>query len=272
MAAQIRRLPSRYSITMTVVLAMIAMYVVNASFSTAAGMPANKVAAAGSDLDVVGPNGSKLVLSEVMKISTTRDLMLHLSAECSILTRLNTQGNTNANATDTDFAFGQVKMSVKIDGKVVPVANDDTATDANGDPDEGEVVFCNRAYQRTVTDAEDEKDGIDAENDYIRTRTANAFTWLALDAGRVYDDPANGNNVIQVDVFAEYDTRATDSAETGPLVSSCGAGSADATAMPAGPTCADAFVGSRTIVVDSDVAANGEVVSPGGNTAYTRAS
>ena len=54
MAAQIRSLPSRYSIVMTVVLALIAMFAINASFSEANGLPANKVAAAGSDIDTVG--------------------------------------------------------------------------------------------------------------------------------------------------------------------------------------------------------------------------
>ena len=274
MAAQIRRLPSRYSITMTIVLALIAMFMVNASFSKAAenSPAANKVAAAGSDIDSIQAGGTELIMSEVMKVSTTRDLMLHLSAECSILTRLNTQGGPNTSS-ESDFAFGQVKLYINIDGKRVAVSDDDVAvsgTPEKEDEDYGKVVFCNRAYQRTVTDNEgnDPKDGIDGESDYIRTRTANAFTWLALDAGRTYDDPSNGNNVIQVDVFAEYSTNSSESAVSDPATEPTGpvtcarTGPEDQPLASSAVTCADAFVGSRTLVVDTDVAANDETIQP----------
>ena len=281
MSAETRRPTIRSMIAIIGLLAG-GLVMQNQMFADAAGTPANKVAAAGSDIDTVGAGGTELVMSEIMKVSTTRDLMLHLSAECSILTRLNTTGGEQTQS-ETDFAFGQVKLYIAIDGKRVPVTTDGTdtaasATDEDGS-DLGEVVFCNRAYQRTVTDSEENEnlltgnqngDGIDGENDYIRTRSANAFTWLALDAGRIYDDPANGNNIIQVDVFAEYDTRATDSAATAPLTPSCvNARGEDAVPLtPGGPTCADAFIGSRTLVVDTDVASNREGISQGDGDAY----
>ena len=75
---------------------------------------------------------------------------------------------------------------------------DDDATDT------GKVVLCNRAHNKTVTDAEDPADGTDEERDMTQTRQANGFNWLALDTGFVYDDPANGNNILDIVVWAEF--------------------------------------------------------------------
>jgi len=199
--------------------------------------PANKGAAAGSDLDTVGEDS--LLLSETMRVSSPEDLIISVTAECSILTALTTN-NDSSNA----FAFGSVRLRVEIDGKEVPVANDDDASsedDTADDDDEiGEVTFCNRAYERTVTDNEDPADGIDEEDDYIRTRTANAFNWLALDTGVNYDDPANGNNIITVELFADYDTSTV------------------------GEAAAEAFVGSRTMIIEPLKLSIHEQVDPTG--------
>jgi hypothetical protein len=184
--------------------------------------PANKGAAAGSDIDTIGED--TLLLSETMRVSSPEDLIIQVTAECSILTALTTN-NDNPSA----FAFGAVRLRLEIDGTPVPVSASDGAggeDDAEDDDDEiGEVTFCNRAYSRTVTDEEDE-DGIDEEGDYIRTRTANAFNWLALDTGVIYDGPDNGNNIITVELFADYDTDTM------------------------GEATAEAFVGSRTMIIE----------------------
>jgi hypothetical protein len=162
-----------------------------------------------------------------MKVSSPEDLIISVTAECSILTALTTN---NDNPTST--AFGSVRLRVEVDGKEVPVSADDGSggqDDADDDDDEiGEVTFCNRAYSRTVTDQEDNTppDGQDEESDYIRTRTANAFNWIALDTGVLYDSPDNGNNIITVELFADYDTDT------------------------AGEALAEAFVGSRTMVIE----------------------
>ena len=193
--------------------------------------PANKVAAAGSDIDTVGEDD--IVLSERVRVSTTQDLVLQLTAECSILTKLITgdEGTpTSPQASDTATAFGAVRMRIEIDGVPVAVAGDDNGTsedDAADDDDEiGEVTFCNRAYSRTVTDNESPTDGQDKEEDFIRTRTANAFNWLATDIGFNYDSPTNGNNIVDIVVYADYDENAT----------------ADAVA--------EAFIGSRTLIAE----------------------
>jgi hypothetical protein len=224
--------------------------------------PADKAAVTANDVDTVGSEQPQLVLEEQMKVDSTIDLILQVSAECSILTSLMTEGNPDAGATDTDGAFGQVKMWLTIDGTVVPVSANDTPTDESGDSDEGEVVFCNRGYARTVTDAEDEQDGIDEEDDFIRTRTANAFNWMAFDVGTAaYDDEAlNGNNIVDIQLWAQYD-RETNTASGDDAA--CGEeGSADNLLTPLGRTCADAFIGSRTLIVEATHAANGETYEP----------
>jgi hypothetical protein len=200
------------------------------------GQPADKIAVSGSDVDQVGDDTP--IIEEQMKVSSPADLILSVTAECSILTEL----VTNNDQPSSD-AFGSVRLRVTIDGTEVPVAADESAAsedDANDDDNEvGEVTFCNRAYHRDVTDEEDPEDGIDQEHDYIDTRTANAFNWIALDTGTNYDDPANGNNILDIVVYADYDTET--SSDT---------------------NIAEAFVGSRTLVIEPGHFANNEVVAP----------
>ncbi|MGH2808869.1 MAG: hypothetical protein ACRDKT_16510 [Actinomycetota bacterium] len=201
--------------------------------------PAQKVAAAGSDIDQVEDDTP--VLTETVRVSSTQDLVLQLTAECSILTALTTN-NDNPSST----AFGSVRMRIEIDGTPVAVATDEITAGEEGegeeddDPEVGEVTFCNRTYSRTVTDEEDPQDGIDEEDDFIRTRTANAFNWLATDIGFNFDDPANGNNVVEIVVFADYDTDTM------------------------GEALADAFVGSRTLIAEPTNASVHEAVEPTG--------
>ncbi|HEX2059064.1 MAG TPA: hypothetical protein VHI71_11940 [Actinomycetota bacterium] len=213
--------------------------------ASATHQPADKVAATASDLDELEGDG-EAVLSETMRVSSPADLILQVTAECSILTELTTgpAGPTAGGASDSAFAFGSVRFHVEIDGIPVPVGTDESATSEDDleDNDEdgnevGEVTFCNRAYERTVTDGENQPDGLDEEHDFIRTRTANAFNWFALDAGETYD--VDGDNVITIEVIADYDTDT------------------------AGDAVADAFVGSRSLIVEPVHAANDELVGPG---------
>ena len=92
-------------------------------------------------------------------------------------------------ALDEKWSKGTLhELFITLDGTRVPVSLDDTEENEQGETDDiGKVVFCNRAYQRTVTDAEENEgvggneggDGFDDEDDFIRTRTANAFNWMA---------------------------------------------------------------------------------------------
>jgi hypothetical protein len=210
--------------TLVVGMALVAAFL-GAYSNTKAGAdhePANKVAAAGSSTEKF--DDATPVLSETIKASSGADLILSLTAECSIITELSTGGN----GPDTSEAMGSVTMWITIDDKVVPVSSDD---------EDGKVTFCKRVYGRSVSDTEGDGD-VDSEDDYIRTKTANGFNWLALDTGFIYDDPANGNNILEIVVWADYET------------------------SEAGEAVADAFVGKRTLIAEPTNASVHESVDP----------
>ena len=194
------------------------------------GNAANKLAVAGSETQAFAPNAEIRVLDETMKVSSVRDLILQLTSECSIVNALSTD-TSGENQSST----GRVTMRIEIDGEEVPVSQD--TADGNGS-----VVFCDRTYSRTVTDQDGDGE-IDKEDDYLATRTANAFNWVAFDAGTAYDDPANGNNIINIEVFAKFESTSNPGA--------CAIGS----------TCSEAFIGNRTLVVENTNAQNEEVAT-----------
>lgn len=195
--------------------------------------PANKVAAAGSQVEVFGPNVAVPLLHERVKISSPFDAVIQASAECDILTDLTTGGSMIPLSADNASAFGQVRMWVTIDDRVVPVSTDDTT-------ETGKVVFCNRAHSKTVNDGEI-PDGIDRERDMTRTRQANAFNWIALNIGFAYDDPANGNNIVDITLWGEL--------TEGPN---------------SGEALAEAIVGHRTLIVEPTNASVHEEPAPAG--------
>jgi hypothetical protein len=193
-------------------------------------MGANKTAAIGNTIDDQAPNTDHVVLEEQLRVSSPADFIINLSAECSILTQLVT-GDDGTDATGTAATEGEVAMYVTLDGKRVPVAGS-----SNGTGDNGEVVFCNREYARSVTDNENDDDGQDREADYLRTRAANAFQWLATNVGTAYDDVAlNGQNIIDVEVHAVYTDQDASTGACQPDFSE---------------TCSQAFVGKRTLIVE----------------------
>ena len=194
--------------------------------------PANKVAASGSTVEVAAPGQTIPVLQERVKVSSSFDLILQLASECDILTELTTGGE--GRSADTASAFGQVRMFITIDGKTVPI----TQTQTGADGDDGKVVFCNRAHTKSIEDQEDNlpMDGTDEERDMTQTRQANAFNWLALDVGFNYDNPANGNNVVDIIVFAEF----TETTENRGV--------------------AEALIGNRTLIAEPTNASNHEWV------------
>ena len=210
---------------------MLVMYV--APPADADHEPANKVAAAGSQTEVFEPGKTVPVLSERVRVSSGADLILSATAECDILTELTTGGaGENANSAG---AFGQVRMWLTIDDKVVPVSSDD-ATET------GKVVFCNRAHNKSITDEEDPEDGTDEEYDMTRTRSANGFNWLALDTGFIYDKAENGQNLLDIVLWAEF------------------------TETTVNRGVAEARVGHRTLIVEpTNVSVHEAVQATGGN-------
>lgn len=145
------------------------------------GTPANKVTAAGSNRVVFGPGTEVTILSATMKTSKPTDLILQLTMECSILTAL-----TTGNDTPSGTASASIRAWIEIDGVVVPVTSISSPPQSPpppGDKAKDSATMCNRTYSRTVTDGEDPLDGIDTEDDYIDTKSANGFNWLRQNTG-----------------------------------------------------------------------------------------
>lgn len=224
----------------------------NTAFAT--HQPADKTTAAASSIDLINGSGTPVVvLREEMKVSSPSDLIIQLTSECSLLNYLQTGEATGASGeTDISSSEGRVEMWVTVDDKIVPVSTADADEDpTNGvQADDGRVVFCNRTYSRQVADSENAMDGVDTEKDFIRTRSANAFNWFALDTGFVYDNPANGNNILEIEVWAEYTHSPRRCTQENPLNESS--------------ECADAFVGRRSLIIEPVHAANDENTGPAG--------
>lgn len=193
--------------------------VLSLGFLVAAHEPANKmnVAASESDVTFVESGESAPLLHETLRVSKPADLLLGVTAECSILSTIATQGNQTAETN------GQLKLHVTIDGQHVPVSDDDT--------DEGRVVFCDRTYQRTTSMFDDQDARIE---DFLGTRTANAFDWVALDAGWL---DADDDGLLTVEVHAEYEES--------------NAGEADS----------EGVIGNRTLIIQPTQAKNDETRS-----------
>jgi hypothetical protein len=140
---------------------------------------ADKTAVAGSGLEVLGAPASsaagaaassamtKTVLATTIKTSSPTDLVLSVTLECALWTTVATVGNGVAEST------ARVKVWVELDGQPVAVASDDTQ-------ETGKVVFCDRTHRQATERFDDEDATLEQ---YLRTRTANAFTWIALDVG-----------------------------------------------------------------------------------------
>jgi hypothetical protein len=264
-----------------VLLAVIAASIVTigltVNYSTASHEPADKTAGAASSIDEV--DDGQVLLQETMRVSSTSDLILATSAECSILTSLNTSGGPNT-ATESDGSFGQVELWITVDGERVPVSSTEKDT--------GEVTFCNRAYQRTVTDNEENEgplgegntdgDGIDSEDDFIRTRTANAFNWMAFNAGKEYD--VGGDNIVTIQLHGKFTKEAMeDGVFTEGQAAQCARNRDDTDDETDNPTpiaendlapytdtCSDAFVGARSLIVEAVHASTHEQTAPTANT------
>lgn len=164
---------------MAIAAALAALALVGSQAVMATHTPADKVVAAGSKVVVSGPNVEVPILSATLRSSKPSDLILSVSLECSILTRLRTASSENG-GTSTALAHGQIRVWVEIDNQIVPINSVGGGEPGN---ETDKVTFCDRAYQRTVTDAENPLDGQDVEEDYIDTKNANAFNWLRLNVG-----------------------------------------------------------------------------------------
>lgn len=135
--------------------------------------PADKVAVSGASLEIVetqlddgSSSDTVTVLQGEIKSSSPTDLILQVSLECAIWTDITTVGN------DHSSSAANVTVWVTIDGDRVPVSSSGLGN--------GEVVFCNRTFERETLQFDDEDATI---RSYLRTRQANAFNWMSLNVG-----------------------------------------------------------------------------------------
>lgn len=181
----------RGPIAIVMAMAVIAGFlVVNAlpDSAEATHQPADKMFAAASKVVKFSqglPGTEVTLLSATVKNSKPTDLILQVGMECSIITDNVIVGSSTPGAQESAATEGTVQAWVEVDGVVVPVISSSSPPQnppAAGD-DSDKVTFCNRVFNRTVQDREDEPDGIDASRDYIETKTANTFTWVRLNMG-----------------------------------------------------------------------------------------
>jgi hypothetical protein len=206
---------------------------------------ADKVAIAGSDLDIINQtqvaNASSATTSTIFdssfKTSTTEDLVMNVSAECGLYTAVGAKGG-GSGSTTSSTATGVVTISLVLDGKPVPTTltpnpipnpsfgNPSLPADGNGP-----VVYCGRGLQMDTSNL-----GL---NEMIslfeNTRSANSFQWFALNVG-------NGTHHLLV-----YATLQSSTASSG-----TNGGSGSTVGTPA----AAAMIGQRTLTVDPHHLAN----------------
>lgn len=216
-------------------LALSAGYLAQGTYA-AGGTPANKAVAAGSKRVVTGPGVKVKLMSATFKTSKPTDLLIQISAECSILTDVVIPGSDEPGATQTAEASASVRVWAELDGKIVPL-NDissppqDPADSAKG-TDSDKATFCDRLHRRTVSDREDPQDGVDGSRDYMLTKSANAFNWVRMNAG---------SGLHELVVYADL------------AVGTLTAGSN-----------AQAHIGNRTLIVEPTKMANAAVIAENG--------
>ena len=162
------------------------IFTLTGNTAEASHSPANKVNASGSKIKEVEPVGTTVLLTETFKTSGPTDLMMHVTMECAIITELLNQGGPDV-PNSTGEAEGRIRAWLTFDGEVVPInsqsANPQPHNPSSPGDDTDWVTFCNNHQRFKVTDAEEDTDGTDTYEQYLKTKTANAFNWVYLNTG-----------------------------------------------------------------------------------------
>jgi len=180
--------------------------------------PADKINVSASTVEVMQTqaglgatsSGPVTLLSATFRNSTPTDLIIQVTEECALWTDITTPESE---------AAATVTVWVELDGAAVPVTSDANGDGVFNDPDDGKVVFCNRAFRISAPLV-----GPEVVSLYQKTRSTHAFNWGALNVG---------NGIHTLVVKARLDASVT------------GIG-----------TFAQAAVGKRTLVVEPAKLAN----------------
>lgn len=168
--------------------------------------PANKTTASAASIEFLttaeGGEVEEKVLATRMRTNQVTDLILEVSSECALWT------STATEDTDASETRASVEMYLKVAGSVVPVTNDSNADGRFDDPDDGRVVFCNRAHRMETEFIDGNDDDTLRIRSFLKTRTANSFTWLLLNAGKGIIDIELWA-VLDAEVFEEGDISAS---------------------------------------------------------------
>jgi hypothetical protein len=134
-----------------------------------ASNPADKIGVSASTVEVMqtplfagSSSETVTLLSATAKTSAPTDLSLSLHTECALWTDVQVAGGGSSTSK------AAVKVWIELDGSPVPVsvlAGDD-----------GKVVFCNRELGLDLL-------GGSVIDLFEKTRSANAFQWMALNVG-----------------------------------------------------------------------------------------
>jgi hypothetical protein len=166
-----------------VVLGAAATFAIATGALAGTGSPADKATAAGDKTVVMAPQSGATLLTATMSTSKPTDLILQVTAECSILTTVTNTG------TSTASAFGQVRIWVELDGQIVPVQSVSSPPQDTPPPgdDSDKAVFCERTHTVSFMPTTQ----TDTISQYQATKSANAFNWLRQNVGA-------GSHVIKV--------------------------------------------------------------------------
>lgn len=213
------------------VVAVLAISLIVANFTTvpqvlATHQPADKIAASASVIEVAreqnGPGSNveddiPLLMSSTFKTSSPTDLYIEFNTECALLTDVTVKKSNTEDIPDSSAAAGMT-IYVELDGVVVPVTNDSDDDGVYDDPDDGKVVYCDRAVrvntnilQEIWNICSDPEVNTCTEDElflsiYQNTKSTHGFTWIVLNVG-------SGLHTIEVYADADLNVSGSGTAE-----------------------------------------------------------
>lgn len=150
-------------------------------------------------------NGPLELLSGEIKLSTPTDVLIYVSLETSLFTKVKEKGNKDG---DASKAKAGMKGWIEIDGTPIPVSASDGL---DGDLDDHDkVVFNRRDYSLKYYDLDDDETAIES---FIKTRSAHGFNWYAFNV-----DENFGNTTHTVSLQGQVELEVEDDGEAAALV------------------------------------------------------